>query len=121
MSWGDGGTPPSWAPVLFAAIWIFVAAMMALFAFPLQRVHVSSTGLRISNYFDECRISWSALEAVEYAPLVRFENLPLARLRIASEGSTRSVLFIPADSDIMSTILQQAPPEVRARLTEPSA
>lgn len=118
VNWEGGGTPPEWAPLVFASIWVVVAALMALFLLPLQRVHVSSTGLRISNYFDERRIPWAALEAVELAPLISFNEMPLARLRVSTQGTVSSVLFLPADLDIMRVILQAAPPDVRARLSD---
>ena len=121
VNWEGGGTPPEWAPLLFTSIWVVVAALMAAFLLPLQRVHVSSTGLRISNYFDERRIPWAALEAVELAPLISFNEVPLARLRVSTQGVVSSVLFMPADMDIMKVILQAAPPDVRARLSDVGA
>lgn len=117
VEWEGGGTPPAWAPLLFAGIWILAAAMMARFLLPLQRVRVSSTGLLISNYFEERRIPWQALEAVELAPLIQFGRVPVARLRLSAQGSETRVLFLPADGDVMKTILRLAPPDVRARLS----
>ena len=117
VNWEGGGTPPPWAPFLFAGIWIGVAAVMALFALPLQRVRVNSRGLLISNYFEERRIPWASLDAVELAPLIRFGEVPIARLRISGKGAGTRVLFLPADRDVMKTILSVAPPDVRARLS----